>query len=81
MSVKQLAFTGISRAKYAAAQTEIYDQAKVALKGDSGEDLVEGVKISWVFNEAAQTLSVTCDGFFSGVAAGKIKALIEGIRA
>jgi hypothetical protein len=55
------------------------------LEGDSGnytspEGMAKGLKVSYAFNEAAQTLSVTCDGFFAGAAAGKIGTLVNSVH-
>lgn len=85
MSVKQLNFTGISRARYEALQTEIYNETAVKLGGDSGtytipDGIAKGMKVAYAFDEVAQTLDVTCDGFFAGTAGKKISALVNSVH-
>jgi hypothetical protein len=86
MSVKQLNFAAISRAKYEALQAEIHNETGVMLQGDSGNytipnGIAKGLKVAYTFNEAAQSLAVTVDGFFAGNAAGKISALVNSTQA
>jgi hypothetical protein len=77
---KPVTFKNITRERFQAIRARIRAQADVSVAGDMGTASGNGFAASWIYDEAAQTLSIQCTEkpwFVSeGLVADKIRALV-----
>jgi hypothetical protein len=80
----QTIFHGISRLKFRAIRARVRAQAeKMSILEDSFTAVCNGFPIEWIYNEAEQSLVVTCNKrprlHTEGWMAGRIRGLVEAL--
>ena len=84
MACKPITFRNISRLKFMAIRARINAQADVQCAGDTGTATGNGFTAEWLYEEAAQALTITCTQkpwfVAESLVEGEIRSLVEGVE-